>query len=442
MDINSGSYSSEVSDILIVDDTVNNLKLLSTMLAESGFSIRKAISGAIALLAIKTKIPDIVLLDIDMPDMDGYEVCLQIKSNSETSDIPIIFLSGFDSVEDKIKAFNLGAADYITKPFNQEEVIKRIQNQLNIRTLSKQLEHKNKALEEALQSLKSNQAKLIQQEKMAGLNQLYSGMAHEINNPLSFIMGNIECANKYVDYMQDVIHAYRKLFTATDLSSLPEGLPEDITETDFIFDDFPHLLESMASGSDRIDKIVNALQIFSAHGKKGFQRCDLHSVLDSTLVLLKSQLESNRDRPRIAVQHEYSDIPSMICDVASISQVFFHILHNAIEAINNRYTANNPNPNSTTSLAYHPQISIETSLIDQDLVLISIGDNGIGIQDAIKSRLYEPFFTTKVVSSGHGLGLFISYKIITEEHRGTISFESIPAQGTQFNIILPTMPSA
>lgn len=412
--------------ILIVDDVPDNIRLLSDMLTQAGFSVRQAVSGSMALMAVEANPPDLILLDINMPGMNGYEVCSHLKSSDETHDIPIIFLSALDAIADKVKSFDLGAADYVSKPFSQEEIIRRIRNQLSIYKLTRQLENQNQVLETALTYLKENQADIIQREKMAGLDQLISGVAHEINNPVSFIAGNLTHAEDYFQTLRQTIIDYREVSAV--------GEPDhDRQELDYVLEDFPQLLQSMAVGAERIKSIVQALQTFAHHGEQGVKPIDLQKTLESILILLQPCLRGQGNRPAIAIDRQYHPLPPVACDAKLIGQVFLDLLKNAIDSIDELWNSQTSND---VRLA-PPCITLHTQQLDENWVEIKIRDTGIGITDEIQEHVYEPFFSTKPVGAGKGLGLTTSYRIITEIHRGKISFDSVPMQGTEFSFALP-----
>lgn len=427
-DDSQDSSTPKTGNILIVDDTINNVRLIAEMLSAEGFSVRKALSGKMALTAVESSRPDLILLDINMPDMDGFEVCSRLKANPDTQDIPIIFLSALDAIFDKVKAFQLGATDYITKPFLKEEVIVRIENQLRLWRFQQALAARNQDLEDTLKKLKDTQAELIQRERMAGLSQLISGIAHEINNPISFIAGNLEPAQSYFDTLTNLLNCYRQ--------SCPNPPPEmaqaiAAVDLDFMVQDFAALLKSMATGTDRINQIVKALQNFSHQGESDIKAVNLQVTLDSILVLLQSRLRGLGNRPGIEVQCHYGEIPEVTCDARLMGQVFLHLLNNAIDAID-AIAALHP-----TQPPRPPVITLQTQVVTAGTVSVTIQDNGIGIPQGIRSRIFDPFFTTKAVGAGPGLGLSISHQIVVERHHGTLTFESAYQEGSQFTVELP-----
>lgn len=432
---NDQTASTAGNEILIVDDIINNLKLLSDMLSQSGFVVRKATSGTMALSAIHASQPDIILLDINMPDMDGYEVCQRLKKDLQTQEIPVIFLSASDITADKVKAFQVGGSDYITKPFHSEEVVARVQNQLLLVQLKSDLRSRNQALEETLSQLKATQTELIQKEKMMGLSQLMAGVAHEINNPISFIVGNLTHAERYFSDLVRVLDLYRQRYPNPEADIQAEAERVDL---DFEIQDFLNLLTSMRTGTERIQETVQALQTFSHKGESAIKATNLHDSINSILVLLKLKLRGRDNRPDIQVRRDYDDLPLVTCDARHIGQAILHLLENAIEAIDRRWMGLQEFAGeSNDDGRLEPEITIQTATLDQGWISISICDNGVGISDEIKPRIYDPFFTTKSVGQGNGLGLSISYQIIVEKHGGHLSFTSSPCRGSEFTLKLP-----
>ncbi|MHC5936326.1 hybrid sensor histidine kinase/response regulator [Nostoc sp.] len=431
-------------NILVVDDTPDNLRLLSAMLTAQGFEVRKALNGRMALTACQMVLPDVILLDINMPEMNGYQVCQQLKADDKTCEVPVIFISALDDVVDKVKAFDVGGVDYIAKPFHGAEVVLRIENQINLRLLQVKLQEKNFLLQQALDNLKAAQVKQIQNEKMVALGQLVAGLAHEINNPISFIYGNLKYAGEYVQELVNMIEVYQQEYPKP--TPKIQQIAKNI-DLNFIIKDLQKLIGAMYRGSDRIREIVQALQHFSRHDEAEMKPVNIHEDIENTLVMLQHRLRETADRPAIVLVKDYSNLPLVSCYASELNQVFMHLLNNAIDAIEERVG----NQSSTDGIeegvgngewgvgnqSSTPQIRIHTEVTDLNMVKIAIADNGTGIEESLRSRLFDPFFTTKRVGKGSGLGLSISYQIIVQKHRGNITCTSSGGQGAEFAIEIP-----
>ncbi|MDZ8261451.1 response regulator [Nostoc sp. ChiQUE01b] len=450
MHFNQTNYQKR--NILVVDDTPDNLRLLSAMLTAQGFEVRKALNGKMALTACQMVLPDVILLDINMPGMDGYQVCQQLKADDKTSEVPVIFISALDDVVDKVKAFDVGGVDYIAKPFHGAEVVLRIENQINLRLLQVKLQEKNFLLQQALDNLQASQVQQIQNEKMVALGQLVAGLAHEINNPISFIYGNLQYAGQYVEDLVSIIEVYQQEYPKP--TPKIQQIAKDL-DLNFIIKDLQNLIGAMYRGSDRIREIVLALQHFSRHDEAEMKRVNIHEDIENTLVMLQHRLREAADRPAIVVVKDYGNLPLVTCYASELNQVFMHLLNNAIDAIeegvgsgewgvgNGELSGDQEqwgvrNQSSTSySLLPPPQIRIHTEVTDLNLVKIAIADNGLGIEESLRSRLFDPFFTTKPVGKGSGLGLSISYQIIVQKHRGNISCNPSVGKGAEFVIEIP-----
>ncbi len=411
--------------LLVIDDTPANLSLLTQLLSEKGYKVRAAPSGKFALKSIDKNPPDLILLDIMMPEMNGYEVCHELKSMPITKDIPVIFLSALDEALDKVKAFDVGGVDYITKPFQAVEVLARVENQLRARSLQLQLIEKNHNLEKVIKDLQWTQAQAIQNEKMLALGQIVAGVAHEINNPINFIFGNLTPAQEYIQDLLKLIQAYQKEYPETN--SNIETIIEEI-ELDFITEDLPQLLNSMQGGAERIATIVTGLRSFARHDEAEIKAVDIHTGIDSALMILQYQLRETNTRPGITVIKDYGQLPKVTCYASTLNQVFMNVIKNAIDAFEENAIDN-------------PTIRIQTLKTTDETVKIMIADNGIGINQDIISQVFNPFFTTKVVGKGTGLGLFSSYRIIVEKHKGKLTCSSQLGEGTEFVIEIPVQLS-
>ncbi|MBD2021289.1 HAMP domain-containing histidine kinase, partial [Leptolyngbya sp. FACHB-36] len=254
--------------------------------------------------------------------------------------------------------------------------------------------------------------------------QLVAGVAHEINNPVSFIYGNLRPATSYIQDLLHLIDLYQDQYP-TPNSAIQTHL--EAIDFDFLKADLPQLLTSMKLGADRIKNIVLSLRTFSRMDEAEVKAVDIHAGIDSTLVILEHRLKANHNRPAIQVIKTYGTFPLVECYAGPLNQVFMNILVNAIDALDEAVLS---------GAIHHPTIWIQTEIIASRAV-IRISDNGPGIPASIQPRLFNPFFTTKPVGKGTGMGLSISYQIVTERHRGTMRCCSCPEHGAEFIVELP-----
>lgn len=273
----------------------------------------------------------------------------------------------------------------------------------------------------------------VHTEKMAGLGQMVAGIAHEINNPVSFIYSNVSPAQEYANNLVSLIQLYQKHFP-TPPNEIQQV--EKCIDIEFVSQDFSKLLDSMESGAMRIQEIVLSLRNFSRKDEAVMKTVNIHDGLDSTLVILEHRLKAQSNRPAIKVIKDYGDLPVVLCFAGEINQVFMNLLSNAIDALEES-AAQAIVENLQGATEGCLQIRLRTNVIDKDWVSISIADNGPGIPDDIRNKLFDPFFTTKAVGVGTGLGLSISYQIVVEKHSGKILCNSHPGQGTEFIIQIP-----
>ncbi|MTJ46588.1 ATP-binding protein [Dolichospermum sp. UHCC 0259] len=286
------------------------------------------------------------------------------------------------------------------------------------------------ALQEALAQLKSTQAQLIQTEKMSSLGQLVAGIAHEINNPVNFISGNIMHISEYTHDLLELIKLYNENFP--NPSDQIQNKIDDI-DIEFLVEDLPKVINSMQIGSQRIREIVLSLRTFSRLDEAEMKEVDIHEGIDSTLLILQNRLKEKPEHPEIKIIKYYSNLPLVQCYAGQLNQVFMNIISNAIDSLES-YN----NQRSLAEIQNHPgQIKIYTELTDNNQIQIRIIDNGQGIPDSIKNKLFDPFFTTKPVGKGTGLGLSISYEIIVNKHSGVLQCESEVGKGTEFRIEIP-----
>jgi len=519
-------------EILVVDNNPSNLKLLLSILVNEGYKVRPATSGKQALVAIDIKIPELFLLDINMPGMDGYELCRRIKENKKIHNIPVIFISANDSIEDRIKGFDIGGVDYITKPFQRQDVLVRVNTHLNLYNLQRDLEKKVQERTEELRSIrnylsniidsmpsiligvdiggkvtqwnksaeqntgvaaknavgkilsdvfpnmlneidrikKSIQTRevqtesrktnykssiavyedvtifplvangvegaviriddvsekvrieemMIQSEKMLSVGGLAAGMAHEINNPLAGIIQSAEVISMRLWKDSD---SPNNIAAAKEAGTSMESIRNFMEARNI-----PRMIDAINESGRRVAKIVDNMLSFARKSEDQKSSHNIQKLLDKTIELAATDynMKKHYDFKKINIKKEYSDnLPMLLCEGSKIQQVLLNILRNGAQAMHMNSVEN---PNFIIRTAYKAE---------KHLIIIQIEDNGPGMNEDIRKRVFEPFFTTKSIDVGTGLGLSVSYFIITENHGGKIWVESSLGKGANFIISLP-----
>ena len=289
----------------------------------------------------------------------------------------------------------------------------------------------NEALQQLLQKLQKTQLQLVQTEKMSSLGQLVAGVAHEVNNPVNFIHGNLACAHEYIHDLMGLLQLYEQQY--------PHPTPEiqakiEAIDLEFLREDLDKLLKSMKMGTTRISEVVKSLRNFSRLDEAEVKEVNIHEGIDSTLVILQSRLKDKPDQQGIEVIKEYGQLPLIDCYPSQLNQVIMNLLDNAIDALKENTAHNTGGPFLSSPTSY---IRIRTEVCGDSCVAIRIADNGLGMPETVLQRIFDPFFTTKPVGKGTGLGLSISYQIVTDTHGGTLHCVSKAGQGTEFTIKIP-----
>ena len=310
-----------------------------------------------------------------------------------------------------------------------------------LRTSEAQSRQQAQTLTQTLTELGKTQAQLVQTEKMSSLGQLVAGVAHEINNPVNFIYGNIFPAESYIQDLCNLLNLYQRHY--------PEPAPEiqaeiETMDLEFVQRDLLDLLRSLKMGAERIRQIVLSLRNFSRLDEAAMKPVNIHEGIDNTLLILQSRLKGNGKQPDIEVIKQYGNLPLVECYAGQLNQVFMNILSNAIDALEESLVLEGQRAERTEQTssfvlcaASAPTICIHTEQIAPNQVAISIHNNGDSIDDHLRDRLFDPFFTTKPVGQGTGLGLYISYQIVTDVHGGRLKCCSLPEQGVEFRIEIP-----
>ncbi|OCQ99651.1 hybrid sensor histidine kinase/response regulator [Oscillatoriales cyanobacterium USR001] len=382
---------------------------------------------------------DIVLTDINMPEMDGLTLLFRINQ----IDLPIktIVISAYGDMRNIRNAMNLGAFDFLTKPIDLEDLkitinktlrdLQHLKENQRLRESEARAREQAQYLQQGLQELKKTQAQLIQTAKMSSLGQLVAGIAHEINNPANFIYGNISHVSDYIQNLLHLLNLYQQHYNppSSEIQSEIEAI-----DLDFLITDLSQILASMRCGVDRIHKIVLSLRNFSRLDEANIKAVDIHEGIKSSLLILQNRLQATIARPEIQVIEEYSNLPLVECYAGELNQVFINIISNAIDTLNEY----NKQRSLDDFLARPLTITIRTFMLEENSrVVIKIRDNGPGMTADVKDRIFEPFFTTKPVGEGTGLGLYISYQIIVEKHRGELKCFSEVGEGAEFWIEIP-----
>ncbi|MBD2311862.1 PAS domain S-box protein [Desertifilum sp. FACHB-1129] len=359
----------------------------------------------------------------------------QLRSFCQTHGISAYVCIPIHTAGQQIGGFELGriAGD---RPWSSEEIelLQEVTNQVAIAIEQAELyrasEEKSSELSQAYWELQQAQTRLIQVEKMSSLGQLVAGIAHEINNPVSFIYGNLHPASDYARQLISLVQLYQQSYPQP-LSAIATEL--EAIDFDYLASDFPELLNSMKTGASRIRDIVKSLRTFSRLDEADFKRVNLHESLDSTLVILQNRLNGRAGEPKINVIKNYGDIPRIECYSGLLNQVFLNLLSNAVDAIEQQRSYLELEAEED----YQGEITITTTLSQENWLCISIEDNGCGMSLEVQKKIFNPFFTTKPVGKGTGMGLATSYQIIVEDHGGNLQCISTLGQGTNLIIELP-----
>ncbi|MEG4058740.1 MULTISPECIES: response regulator [unclassified Microcoleus] len=382
---------------------------------------------------------DIVVTDLNMPEMDG--LTLLSKLNQINLPFKTIVISAYGDLKNIRNAMNFGAFDFLTKPIDFQDLeitlnktlreVQQLKENLRLRESEARAREEAQHLQNCMQDLKKTQAQLIQTAKMSSLGQVVAGIAHEINNPVNFIYGNISHVSDYIQDLLHLLHLYQQQHTppSSEIQTEIEAI-----DLEFLIADLPAILASMKGGVDRIQKIVLSLRNFSRLDEAHIKPVDIHQGIKSSLMILHNRLHTRAARPEIQVIEDYSALPLVECYAAEVNQVFINILSNAIDALKEYNKQRSLEDIRACPLA----ITIRTFLLEEkSRIVIQILDNGPGMTAQVKDRIFEPFFTTKPVGEGTGLGLYISYQIVQEKHGGALKCFSEVGQGTEFWIEIP-----
>lgn len=378
------------ADILVVDDTPANLKLLTTLLSSSGYKVRPASSGTIALRSVEVKLPDLVLLDIRMPEIDGFEVCKKLKESERSRNVPVIFISAMDDVQDKVRAFEAGGIDYVTKPFEPEEVLARVNTHITLTKLQKELKSQNTQLKELMKKQQEQEQMMIEQSKMAAMGEMISAIAHQWRQPLNVLA-------LYIQGIEDVYEA------------------DEINE-EYIDTMVSRSMKQINFMSSTIDDFRN---FFTPNKEK--EHFSIKKQISKTIDLLLSQLKSHN----IEINLDGEE-----CNVFGFPNEFQQV---ALNIINNAKDAIIESQKKDREL--HGVINITCKKEESEFKII-FSDNGSGIDEKIIHKIFEPYFTTKFPDNGTGVGLYMVKEIVQRHYHGLATVMNTN-KGVEFLLTIP-----
>ena len=404
--------------ILIVDDTLQNIQVLGTILREQDYQLNVAQNGLQALESVQKMLPDLILLDVMMPELDGFGTCERLKADDRTRDIPVIFLTAKVETEDIVKGFELGAVDYVTKPFNQTELLRRVETHLELSLLQKDLERQ----------VEEKTAQLLQAQKLESMGQLAAGIAHEVNTPMQFINNNTDFLQQVIEEVGELQEKLCRVYEQSRdgrvedelLTEVEEALED--TDVDYLTGEAGKALEKIQEGVGRVVGIVEGMRELAHPGGREKSLADLnHTIQGATAVCRNewkyvAELDLDLDE----------SLPQVLCFPGEISQCVINMVVNAAHAIAD--VVEGKEEKGTISIG---------SRAHGDWAEIRIADTGTGIPEEAQPHIFDFLYTTKEVGKGTGQGLSLVHRVVRNNHGGEVSFETEQGKGTTFILRVP-----
>ena len=400
--------------ILVCDDSSTQRRQIQLLLG-SAYELLLVESADEATRRAIAFGPDLIISDLIMPGMDGYGLCRWIRATPELQNVPVVLLTSETADDSRALGLEVGADDYLFKPVRQRELIARVTSLLRLGSVMRELTERTLELTANNESLEKAKLELVRSEKLASLGQLVAGIAHELNNPINYVLGNCRVLK---DYLRTLMGLVDGLSTVAETDAQRKHVQKLLAQADITFlrSDLFDLTDSVARGAARAADIVRGLRAFARHGSGEMGPVHIVPVMEEVLAILRHEF-----RDRLGIHWEIGEqLPAVNGDSTRLGQVFTNLLMNACQAVVGR-----------------GDIFIGV-VRDGSFIRCSIRDTGPGMTPEVKAKIFDPFFTTKPVGTGTGLGLSISYGIV-EEHGGRIEVESGPAGGATFTVFLPTL---
>jgi signal transduction histidine kinase len=404
--------------VFIADDNPENLQVLSDLLESEGYEIRASLSGDEMLQSVEYQLPDLIILDVHMPERDGYEICHELKASEATRDIPVLFCSALDEPYNIVKGFEVGGVDYITKPFRNREVLARVRTHMELR-------EKQAALERNLEYLKNAQQHLIETEKMASIGVFTSGIAHEINNPINYIINSLEGLRRdYADITRILdyctAHEDAQGDSAGGFAGNLRSLLDEI-EYPSVQEEMEQLLDGIYSGALKVHEIVKSLRAFSTSDDEPQQAVDVPTEMDRAILMVGHKLNEH-----VEIGRSVENSATVTAQPGQLSQVVLQLLENSLDAIEN----------APEREQHRILISVQSDPAGSNQVLLQVADDGCGMSQETLRYARVPFYTAKEVGHGTGLGL-TTVEHIVGDLNGTLDISSSLGEGTTVSIHLP-----
>jgi signal transduction histidine kinase len=401
--------------VLIADDEAVSRLMLQRFLESWGHEVAAAADGARAWELFERSDFSVVISDWIMPEVDGLELIRRIRACPRPGYVYVILLTAKTQKEDVVRGIEAGADDFVSKPFDREELRARLRAGERILQLERTLAEQNRALRQA-------QAAMVQSEKLASLGQLAAGVAHEINNPITYVTNNLVVLQRdglaVLDLLTRYSQARARLAQADPEQAAALAAVEEEIDLDYVRQNLPRQFETSLKGLERVRDIVRNLRDFARLDEAEFKEVDVNAALQTTGEILRHEFKLKSVR----LETDFQELASILGHPVKINQVFLNLILNAIQACA---------PGGT--------IVVRTRPDGDQGVLVEVADNGCGIRPEHLPHIFEPFFTTKPVGQGTGLGLSVSYGIV-RDHGGTIDVESQAGQGSTFRVRLPRLP--
>ncbi len=410
--------------ILAIADTMT-FEIIQELLSGKGHQVRFAPNTREGMDLARQISPDLVICDGTSPEIEWLDVCRLLNADRELASVYVIMLTTpaqFDA-----EKLDVVVDDFVFKPIVKQELLGRVRAGLRSRELREQLERSQQELEQS-------RHQILQNEKMSNLGELISGIAHQINNPITFIYSNLTHVQTYANDLSQLLRMYQKELVNSSQDILQKQQDMDV---EFVLEDLLKIVSSMRTGSDRIRQIILSVQEFSRSDQSGWQLFDVSDGLENTLLLLQHRLPAREGRRDIKVVKEYGNLPQIECYAGQLNQAFLNIINYAIDVLEE----SSQELNESESVNFKPVIWIRTKVMSGQRISIEISDNGMAMSEEVKTQIFDPFFVAKPAREASALGLAISYGIIVEQHKGGLKCFSQDGKGTQFRIELPQQHS-